>query len=112
MSSGSSETGQKRSFDHLVGRGKQQWRHVQAKRFYTLRLIISLKRVGCSIGRSAGFAPFKICNPPLSWPSQEDQLRTTSPNRKAHIQQWVGIFSGKCRTQRVNALVIATLALI
>jgi hypothetical protein len=28
--------------------------------FATLRLITSFKRVGCSTGRSAGFAPFKI----------------------------------------------------
>jgi hypothetical protein len=47
-------------FDHLVGARKNRRRHVEAERLATIRLPTRSNLVGCSTGRSAGFAPLKI----------------------------------------------------
>jgi len=44
------------SFDHFVGRGHQRRRNGEAEGFRGLQIEDSLKRVGCSIGRSPGLA--------------------------------------------------------
>jgi hypothetical protein len=47
-------------FDHLVGAGEQRWWNFEPIAFALLRLITSSNVVGCSMGKLAGCAPFKI----------------------------------------------------
>src|SRR5262245_52035227 len=47
-------------FDHLVGAGDEERRHVEAERLGGLRLMTRSNFVGCSTGMSAGFAPRRI----------------------------------------------------
>src|ERR1700751_2186220 len=50
-------------FDHLVGVGKKRRRHVEAERLRHDQVTTRSNLVGCSTGRSAGFAPAKSCRP-------------------------------------------------
>ena len=45
---------------HFIGEGDQVSRKFEAEHFAVLRLMTSSNLVGCSIGRSAGFAPRRI----------------------------------------------------
>ena len=47
-------------FYDLVGAGEDRWGTVRPSDFAVFRLTTNSNRVGCSIGRSAGLAPFKI----------------------------------------------------
>jgi len=48
------------SLDHVVGQGEQRWRHGETEGIRGLAVDDEFKLVGCSTGRSAGLAPFKI----------------------------------------------------
>src|SRR5262249_17238543 len=49
------------SLDHLVGAQLQRIRHFKAERASRLQLMTNSNLVYCSTGRSAGFAPLRIC---------------------------------------------------
>ena len=51
--------GSRALLDHLVGAGKERWRHREAERLGGLEVDYQLL-VGACTGRSAGFSPFKM----------------------------------------------------
>src|SRR3954451_6254285 len=50
----------RRSIDDLVCSGEKGRRHLESKGFRSAQIHREKKRVGCSIGRLAGFVPFSI----------------------------------------------------
>src|SRR6201988_4553132 len=60
-------------FDHLVGAGKKRRRHVEAERLRHDQVTTRSNLVGCSTGRSAGFAPPKSCRPSRRRPAEVDE---------------------------------------
>ena len=47
-------------FDNLVGAGEQRLRHGDTERLRGLQVDDQLELVGCTTGKSAGFAPARI----------------------------------------------------
>jgi hypothetical protein len=75
------------SFDHSSAPSTSVCRMVGVERFCRLEIEERIELVGCSTGRSAGFAPFSSCRHRLrrAGHSRESPAHTTSTDRTDHL---------------------------